>query len=596
MEKVISENWDLDSLYPGGKESSELKNLIARLKANMIVLQKKVQTFDQYETDNLVNLLLEMQEFMSSAFELDEFLICLYAVNVEDPDIAKLIDESEKIKARVESLKIDIDGVIAKLSEVEWEKLLQHNDVNGYRFYLEERKQKMEDKLPLEMEKLIGELSVNGFIGWEEYYEQMMGNLRIPVEKGGKTEELSIGQALSYIMYSSERSNRQQSARALVEICKKQSDEFTTVLNRINGFRLDVYKKRGWDNVLKEAMEENRINENTVQAMVSTLKDNRAVAQSFLKRKANVMKLEKLSWYDTDTPSFTSNEKISYSEAADIVVTQFYKFSEKLGNFAEKAFHDGWIEAEDRTGKMHGGFCAYMPHEKESRIFLTYTGSYQDIVTIAHELGHAYHNYILQDEPAFNQQISVSVAETASTFAENLVLDAAIEHASNEKEKLSLLELKIMNGLKYQVMVPAMFEFEQRIYEKRKLGPLTSDEISHLMKDVMNETYGDTIDEQNHYLWMTIPHFFHTDLAFYNIPYTIGYLFSNGVYALSKEQGKQFPDQYDELLRNSGKMTVEQLASSFLKQDISQKGFWDASIHPTIKAIDEYLKLTEKMV
>ncbi|ASN06969.1 M3 family oligoendopeptidase [Virgibacillus necropolis] len=596
MKKVISENWDLDSLYPDGKESKRLNELISDLKQGMKGLQENVQTFDQHDTQDLVDFFQKVQEYISKAFELDEFLICLYSVNVDDPDVAKLIDESEKIKADIESLKMDMDELLVRLSKTDWQELLQHHGVKEYQFYLEERKQKMEDKLPIEMEKVINQLSINGFIGWEDYYEQMMGNLRIPVEKDGQQEEMSIGQAQSYAMFSSDRSIRQKTARKIVEICREQAESFATVLNRINGFRLDVYKQRGWNNVLKEAMEQNRIKEQTVKTMVSAIKKNKEIVQSFLQRKAQVMKLEKLSWYDTDTPSFTSNKKVSYSEAADIVITQFHKFSEKLGVFAEKAFHEGWVEAEDRKGKMHGGFCAFMPLKKESRIFLTFTGSYQDVVTIAHELGHAYHNYILQDEPAFSQETSTSVAETASTFAENLVLDAAIEQASTDEDKLSLLEMKILNGLKYQVTVPAMFEFEQRLYDKRKDAPLTADEISNLMEGMIKDVYGDTVDENNKYFWMTIPHFYHTDLAFYNIPYTIGYLFSNGIYALAKEQGDQFSEQYDALLRNSGRMTVEQLAGRYLNKDIEEKEFWEASLQPTIEAIHEYLELTEKMI
>ncbi|MFZ3577791.1 M3 family oligoendopeptidase [Virgibacillus sp. DJP39] len=597
MEKIISENWSLDSLYAGGKESSELNGLISQLKQDMKGLQETVQTFDQLDSQqDWVNLFQKVQEFKSASFELDEFMICLYAVNVDDPDVAKLIDESAKLKADFESLKIDLDELLVRLSETEWEDLLQHEEVKKYQFYLEERKQSMDDKLPIEMEKMINELSINGFIGWEDYYEQMMGELRFPVEKDGKTEEMSVGQALSYAMFSSDRSVRQKTARTIVSICEEKAESFATVLNRINGFRLDVYKQRGWTNILKEAMEQNRINEQTVQTMVSAIKENKEIANTFLKRKAEVMNLEKLAWYDRDTPSFTSDKKVSYSEAADIIITQFHKFSEKLGRFAERAFHEGWIEAEDRKGKMHGGFCAYMPLKKESRIFLTFTGSYQDVVTIAHELGHAYHNYILQDEPAFSQEVSTSVAETASTFAENLVLDAAIEHASSEQDKLSLLEMKILNGLKYQVTVPAMFEFEQKLYEHRKQGPLTANEISDLMESTAKDLYGDVLGENNKYLWMTIPHFYHTDLAFYNIPYTIGYLFSNGIYALAKEQGDQFPEQYDALLRNSGRMTVEQLADHYLNKDIGEKEFWEASLQPTIDAIKEYMELTEKMV
>ncbi|APC48846.1 M3 family oligoendopeptidase [Virgibacillus halodenitrificans] len=598
MEKVISENWDLDVLYAGGKDSAKLNNLITQLKYDLRSLNEKIKPIEVSiktgKTQDLIELFQEVQKVLNGSFELDEYVICLYAVNVDDPDIAKLEAESANIKSDFDSLMIDIDELLANIPEQTWRELVQHEEVKSYQFYLEEHKQRVKDKLPLEMEKLINQLSKSGFVAWENYYEQLMGTLRFPVEMDGKVESFSIGQIFGPLM-SNNRAIRQKAAYSIVNVLNENADSFATVLNNIQGFRLDVYKRRGWDNILKESLDQNRISEQTVATMLSTIQEDKDIIQTYLKRKARVMNLEKLGWYDADVPSYTSDKKISYNEAAEIITSQFYHFSEKLGNFAERAFNEGWIEAENRPGKMHGGFCASMPLAKESRIFLTYTGSYQDVVTIAHELGHAYHNSILHDELAFSQQTSTSVAETASTFAENLVLDAAIEHATNVKDKLTLLEMKITNGLKYQASVPTMFEFEKRLYEKRKHGPLTSSEISDILDEMLRNLYGDIVDDTNKFLWINIHQFFSTDLAFYNIPYTIGYLFSNGIYALAKEKGSGFPKQYDELLRNSGKMTVEQLADNFLDQNITKKDFWQASLQPVKDAIETYLQLTEKM-
>ncbi|MBY0099704.1 M3 family oligoendopeptidase [Mesobacillus maritimus] len=597
METKISENWDLDSLYKGGKASTKLEETILQLKDELVVLQKELHTYKGLEDGgDLVEYLIKVQEYKLAAFELDEFLICLYSVNVNDPDVSKLIEESSTLKAGLESLLIDVDQVLANLSYSQWHALMQHKEIQKVQFYLEERKQRVANKLPLEIEKIINALSVNGFIGWEDHYEQLMGELRFTVEKDGELEEMSIGQALSYAAFSSNPSIRQKTGQVVVKGLAEKADSFASILNRIIGFRLDVYKQRGWNNVLKESMEQNRVNETSVHAMLSSIKENREIAHTFYKRKAQVMKIDKLAWYDTESPSFHSSKIIPYDEAAKIVINQFYQFSEKLGQFAERAFHEGWIEAEDRKGKMHGGFCAYMPIKKESRIFLTYTGSYQDIVTIAHELGHAYHNFILQDEPAFAQEVSTSMAETASTFAENLVLDAAIAQAQTLEEKLFLLETKILNGLKYQVMVPGMFEFEQKLYELRKRGSITAEDISGIMANMFKEFYGEALAENNPYLWMTIPQIFSTELAFYNIPYTIGYLFSNGIYAQAKEQGESFLEQYDSLLQNTGKMNVETLAATYLNQDLGERKFWDASLQPTIEAIHEYLRLTEEFI
>ncbi|TFJ91447.1 M3 family oligoendopeptidase [Lentibacillus salicampi] len=594
MEKVLDETWNLDSLYPGGKSSDELNGLIVRLKHDLCVLQDQAAMVDPADIHSLVALFEAVQMFQIESFELDEYMVCLYAVNVDDPGVAHLAEESELIKAGFESLELDIDRIIGQMTDAQWHTLFERDDVKAYQFYLEERKQTIEDKLPVDMEKMISTLSVNGFTGWEDYYEQMMGNLRIPIEQDGETEELSIGQAMSYL-FSNDRETRKKTARSIVKVCENQADDFAAVLNRISGFRLDVYRQRGWK-LLKEAMKANRIEEETVQTMVSAIKENTGVAQSFYKRKAELMGMEKLSWFDTEMPSFTSENKLLYDEAADIIITQFHNFSKKLGDFAEKAFREGWIEAENRKGKMHGGFCANMPVAKESRIFMTYNGSYQDVVTIAHELGHAYHNHILHDEPAFAQQVSTSVAETASTFAENLVLDAAIDNAETDEEKIGLLEMKITNGLKYQAEVPSLFLFEQKMYEKRKAGPVTADEISKLLGSEMNNLYGDLIDENNPYSWMTVPQLFSTELAFYNVPYTIGYLFSNGIYALAKEQGDAFPEKYDALLRDTGRMTVEELARHHLGKDIKVRAFWETSLQPVIHAVNEYLDLTKQFV
>ncbi|MDY7045570.1 MULTISPECIES: M3 family oligoendopeptidase [unclassified Virgibacillus] len=591
MEQTIKENWELDTLYAGGKDSKKLHETLNQLKREIDRLHTKIGTVD--DQLSFASCLRDVQKNLKGLRELEDYIVCLYAVNVGEPDILKIMNEIDHVRSMFEALFVDIDTHIDHFSVDQWNHFIQLQEVQDVRFYLEERRAGIKDRLPAEMEKLINKLAINGFIGWENYYEQLMGELKILIDKQGKVEEASIGQALMYLA-SPNRSLRKNTAEALMDVLQQNGSSFATTFNRISGFRLDVYEKRGWDNMLKEAMDKNRMKEKTLHTMLSAIRAKSYIMQPYLKRKAQLMKLKKMAWYDTDVPSFTSKNKITYAEAADLIITQFSKFSEKLGTFAANAFANGWIEAEDRKGKMHGGFCAYLPIAKESRIFLTYTGSYQDVVTIAHELGHAYHNYLVNDQPAFAQERSTSIAETASTFAENLVLDAVIDSASNEEEKLTLLEMKIGNGLKYQVTVPAMFDFEMKLYEQRKSGPLKPNEINELMTSTFKQVYGDTVKDMNPYLWMTIPHLYRTELPFYNFPYTIGYLLSNVMYAQYKENPVQFPAQYDAFLKNTGKMTIEQLAAHYLKQDITDLSFWEASLQPTIEAIEQYKKLSER--
>lgn len=600
MEQTTSQNWDLESLYAGGSQSEKLKELMTQLKIKIKMVNKELQVYKATKAINdlqyLEGILQETQNVISGWEEVDDFIICIYAQNVKDSEVMFLMDESTVIKSELTTLQIEVDLTLASLSEEDWIDFLSRKIVEPFSFYIEERRQAVKDQLPLEMEKLIRVLSINGFDGWEKQHDQMLTRLKIPLKIDGEKKEVSIGQALNQAIYSTDRHLRQNAASAIKDVCEINSDLFASVLNRIVGFRLDVYQQRGWQNLLKEALEQNRIKEETVNTMISTINQNRGFLTAYIQRKVELEQLDKPTWHDVEYPSFATTKKISYEDAVEIIIKQFHNFSEKAGKFAKKAFEAGWIETENRPDKAEGGFCASLPIAKKSRIFLTFRENYQDVVTIAHELGHAYHNHILHEEPTFAQKKGPSVAEMASTFMENLVLDAVINQTTNEKEKLALLELKISNGLKYIGTIPNMFQFELKLYEKRKKGVLTAEEISNLIAEAEENLYEGLIEELNVYKWMYISHFYDTEKAFYNIPYTIGYLFSNGIYALAKEKGGGFTEHYDELLRNSGRMTVEQLANEYLGQDLTKTEFWEGALQPLREAIEEYLHLTEKLL
>lgn len=600
MEQTISQQWNLDSLYSEGSKSSRLRELITELMEVLDHLEQQLQTYRAHGENRTLQLFLDIinqfQYALSGWDEVDDFSVCTYAENVKDQTSIALMEESALIKSKLSSFQINFDQTLAEFSEEAWHDLLSQSQVQPFTFYLEERRRSVQDRLPAEQERLINALAVNGIVGWEQQHEMMLTKLRVPLEMEGEKTEVSIGQALNEAIYSPEHGDRQAAAAAIIETCKAEADAFAAVFNRVAGSRLAVYEQRGWTNKLKETVEQNRIQEASIRVMLASIDSNKELYKSYTKRKLAVDQLEKAAWCDLESPTFALAEQVTYDDAKRIIIKQFYQFSDKLGNFAEKAFEDDWIESENRPDKAEGGFCASLPLSKESRIFVTYRENYQDIITLAHELGHAYHNYILHEETAFAQQKGTSVAESASTFVENLVLDAVISQTASEQEKLAMLEIKIRDGLKYIVTVPNMFRFEQRFYEKRKQGPLTAEEIKTLITESENEFYGGLLDELAVYRWMYVSHFYDAEKPFYNIPYTIGYLFSNGIYALSKKEAIGFPQRYDALLRDSGRMTVEQLAERYLGVDLTQSDFWEGAQKSLKQAIEEYLLLTEKYV
>lgn len=598
MNQTVIQNWNLDSLYEGGSQSVDLKKLINRLTKNLHILSKDFQSHEAIIEEKgfhrLLDTVHQFQSRLSEWEELDDFLTCVYAENVRDSASIVLMDKSADIKAKLDSIKISLGKVLAALSEDQWTKFISWEEVKPISFYLEKQREAVHDQLPAEMERLISALSVNGIKGWQEQHQLMLSQLRVSLKMDGEITEVSIGQALHYAIHSKDQALRQLAIEGIKLACEGEAVSFASVLNRIAGSRLDIYEQRGWSNQLKEAVEQNDLDEKTIHTVLASIEQNKKIYQAYIQRKLQLSQSKKTSWFDLVAPVFTPVEKVSYSEAKSLILKQFYRYSEKLGLFAETAFEAGWVETENRPDKAEGGFCASMPVTKESRIFFTYRESYQDVVTLAHELGHAYHNFILHEEPVLAQQKGTSVDETASTFMENLVLDAVINQTSNELEKLALLEIKIKNGLMYVGTVPNMFRFEQAFYEKRKNGPLNVVEIKLLLSEAENSFYDGKIEELALYKWMYTVHFYDAEKPFYNIPYTIGYLFSNGIYELGKLEPDGFDERYDELLRNSGRMTVKQLAQTFLQRDVSTSEFWNASQQSLIEAIEEYLKLTEK--
>lgn len=275
MKQTVPMRWDLDSLYPGGSRSPKLMNFLTELQQSIENITNdihKLQPYEEVSTEPLVQVFDEIQYVMSGSFQVEEFLICLRAENTQDDHVTKMIAESAKTKADLEKMEVEFDSLLASLSEHAWNELLENTEVRTYLFHLKERRQRIEAKRPHEIEKTIQSLSVSGFSTWEDHYEQQLSKLRVPVETAGKTEPFSIGQAFSEVLFSDEEERRKTIIQSYNHVCASHADTFASILNNISGFRLDVYRERGWDNVLKEALEQNRINEETVDTMTAVVK------------------------------------------------------------------------------------------------------------------------------------------------------------------------------------------------------------------------------------------------------------------------------------------------------------------------------------
>ena len=573
--------WDLDCFFPGGSHSSEFLKELDRL-ASQIDSLKIPDDFDQS-----AGLLKTLQEIDLSLGECDAFILCLQSQNVADDAANQLRAAFVALEAKFEIFNNAFDAWLTKLPTNHFETLLTQPDIAKVAFVLQERLLRAMSKLSLEKENLVTDLSVDGYHGWGEIYPSLVSEVKVAFN----SESLSFGQAENRLT-DPNRKTREELFFGLQKVWKEKESLFSQVLNHIAGFRLKVYAHRGWQSALQEPLFENRMSNETLQAMWSAVDRHKKPLVAFLKAKAKWLKIDKLAWYDIEAPLFEdSTESFSYDQGASLIIDHFHAFHPRMGEFARKACTEKWIEAEDRPGKRPGGYCVQFPRSQQSRIFMTYSGTIVNLSTLAHELGHAYHTEMVQDLPRFNQHYRMNVAETASTFAEQIISDSFLSQAKTREEKLNILSDRIERSVVFMMNIHSRFLFETQFYERRKEKFLSAKDLCELMQKSQEKAFCSELSTWHPYFWAAKLHFYFTGVPFYNFPYTFGYLFSLGLYSLGKKQGPSFAKQYDALLRETGMMSVEDLAKKHLGIDLTKPDFWNEAAALATNDVEAFLKL-----
>lgn len=596
MPQPFSLVWDLDVFFPGGSSSAEFALFLERTESEVERLRQAVQTAaDRGESpgaDTLSGLVGLMQSITLMLREADSFAGCLAAENQHDKKAMQLNGQIASVGAAFASVLTRFDQLLRQIPDSVWSALLESEPFRSIAFPLDERRQLAKEKLPPEQESLIGDLAVDGYHGWGEAYNTAVGKFSIAFEDNGETVQLSAGQAANKL-HSPNRDVRTRLFAEWEKAWGDSADYAADALNRLAGFRIQTYKHRSWDSILKEPLDLNRMSENTLQVMWDVIDRNKAPFVAYLQRKANMLGLDALSWHDVDAPIGQAVKEVTFDEAAGMIVEQFRKFSPKMADFAAMAFENRWIEAEDRPGKRPGGFCTSFPIKGQTRIFMTYANTASNVATLAHELGHAYHQHVMNDMPALAQEYAMNVAETASTFAEMIVADAAVKQASSDEERLTLIEDKIQRSVAFFMNIHARFLFETEFYERRKKGLVGADELNELMTNAQKRAFKDALGEYHPHFWASKLHFYITGVPFYNFPYTFGYLFSSGIYAVAQREGSGFEDKYIALLRDTGSMTVEELARKHLGVDLTKPDFWQSAVDLAVEDVTLFLEMTK---
>jgi oligoendopeptidase F len=600
LDTTLNQQWDLDSIFPGGSDSPQLQQFLKTLETEIssftIELVANDGPQDKQEVNDWLRVLQQVQDIYSRLFEVEEFVICLTCNDVTDEKAEVLYEKVNQLSASYKTLSYHFNQQLLTVPEELWLEILQLKEVQPIAFPLNEKRDNVKERLSSEQESLINDLSISGFEAWNTLYQSTVSKIKISVKQDGKYNEVTVGQAYNSLISVKSSEERKEIAESFKEACRQNADVCAAALNNIARFRITVnkYRKKTENGILTEPLENNRLSYPTLQTMWDVINKNKSRLFTFLDRKAELLGVKKLSWYDISSPLGTATNRYSYEEAAELIINCFDKFSSSLSSTAKTAFEQKWIDCEDRDTKAPGGFAARFPIAKQCRVFMNFDGSPNSVATLAHELGHVYHQTIMSnDVPPFSQDYPLSIGETASTFAETIVANETIRAANTVEQKAAMLDAKINPAITYLFGIQTRFEFEKKLYEILEKRTLTVREINELYLQSEKDAYQGKLSSYNEYWWIATRHFFFTDRAFYNFPYTFGYLFSQGIYAYALENHNSFERKYTELLRDTGRMSVEHLVLKHLGEDITSEEFWQKAIDMIMKDIEQFLEVTK---
>ena len=594
--------WDLETIFAGGTQSEEVQTKLSAVKEDIVVYadQLKAWNYDPANGASTLAELLKQQEVIGKGLgQVGTFINMWRDAFMDDAHASVVKGQVMELGSEIQQLSTIFTKKLVAISDENWEKLLQADTLREISFALNEIREEGKRLLSEDEEKLIAKLNKDGLAAWSDLYNTVGSTMTVPfTDKDGDTTDLSIGQAMNKMYADPDPQVRADLFDSWEKTWSTNGPIFADILNHLAGYRLTLQEVHGRTGHLEEPLEYNRMSEETLSAMWSAVDAQKQTFIDYLGQKADLFGVEKLGWQDVAAPvavGETKPTRFTYDEACDFIIENFASFGPKLTAFTKHALENRWVEAEDRSNKRPGGYCTSLPEFKESRIFMTFTGSPSDTSTLAHELGHAFHSHVMKDLPELNQGYAMNVAETASTFAETIIADATVKNAASDEEKISLLANKLEGATAMFLNIRARFIFEDKFYTERANGIVSETRLNELMVEAQKEAFGDSLSSYHPHFWAAKLHFFIDSVPFYNFPYTFGYLFSLGIYAEYLKQPEGFEEKYIALLQDTGSMKVEDLAKKHLDVDITKEDFWAAGIALVAKDVEEFVELTDAL-
>ena len=588
-------NWSLKELYTSFK-SKEFKDDIEKLTETIEEIKSwanEVVKDNENIEIKLENYIEKFTNFNNLAMKLFSFVNLTISANTKDKEALKysdilekkltaLVETSTKLERWISNIE-DFDSVISKSKLLKEHEFVLKNIVEQSKYLLTDKE-----------ESIIANMKNTGSNAWSKLKDNLISTLKVEIEEDGEIKELPLTVVLN-MAYDKNREVRKKAYEAEIKSYKKVEEGVAAALNGIKGEVLTICELRGYKSPLEKTLLDSRMDEESLEAMFTAMRESLPVFRKYLRRKAEILGYKNgLPFYELYAPVCEADMKFTYEEGTKFVEKNFRTFSDNLADFARKAIDNNWIDVKPREGKVGGAFCENLHFIGESRILLNYGDNFGDVVTMAHELGHGFHGECLKDETTLNSEYPMPIAETASTFCETIIKKAAIKEATKE-EALTILETEISDCTQVIVDIYSRFLFEKSFFEARNESALSVEEINELMVEAQREAYGEGLDPNflHPYMWTWKPHYYYAEYNYYNFPYAFGLLFAKGLYAEYLKKGEAFTKDYEKLLSITGKNKIADI-TKIMGINIKNKEFWRNSLKTIEEDINKFIELSNK--
>ena len=583
----MRDTWSLDVLYTGFDDkrwSEDLKKLDDCVEK---FLSFAAKLSDENEKETIKEGLKLLEELEGLSAQMMIFCELRGAADTRDKDSMSYEGVLSQKRNRTRAAETKFAEYVAARKNLEQD-IKEDAFLTSYAYLLRNMAEDNRHLLSGDVEEALAKMDISGGAAWSS----LQGYLTSSVEAdlGGKKLTLSEVRNLAY---SPSREERKAAYEAELACYDKIKDSVAYALNSIKMQDISECELRGFASPLAKTLYYARMKEETLNALLEAMTEYMPQFWRYLRLKAEKLGYaDGLPWYELFAPLGKSTKRYTTEEARDYLITVFSSFSPDMAEMMKRAFAEDWIDFYPRNGKVGGAFCEALNSKKEFRVLTNFSGSFSDLVTLAHELGHGYHDFMVHDNEPLNMEYSMPVAETASTFNENVITGYAIDHTGDEEEKLALIESQLSDTAQIMCDIYSRFLFESEVVERRRDSFLFADELNEIMLDAQKKAYGNGLDENclHPYMWVCKSHYYSADLGFYNYPYAFGGLFARGLFAKYKKEGSVFVENYKKMLKNTPVMSVEDVAK-ICGIDLTDKEFWMMSLHSYDAEIDEFEQL-----